>query len=1122
MKRRIPYLLELVACAAVAVLLCGGKGYAATCEKWAGKVVSWQGTVEVKPAGESQWRAVKLYETFCPGDTIRTDRRSRADIALYNHPVLRLDQNTTVTLGGMKDERTSLVDMISGAALFFSRVTRNLDVRTATVNAGVEGTEFFVKADESKTLISIFEGKVLASNEAGSLAVTTGQSAVAEKGKAPTGVAVVRPRDAVRWALYYPPVLQARPEDLGEEGKAPRFHTARASQLLSVGRVDEAAADLDKALQLDPKNSDAFALRSIVSVTQNEKGQALDQARKAVESDPKSATARIALSYAQQSGFDLPGARASLEEAVKAEPGNALAWARLAEMRQSFGELDGSLEAAKKAASLSPDLSRTQTVLGFAYLTQVKTGEATMAFGKAIALDQADPLPRLGLGLAKIREGNLEEGRRDLEIAITLDPDSAILRSYLGKAYFEEKRDNLAASQYDMAKNLDPKDPTPHFYDAVRKQTENRPVEALQDLQKAIELNDNRAVYRSRLLLDTDLAARSASLARIYSDLGFQERALVEGWTSVNTDPSDFSGHRFLADSYSALPRREIARVSELLLSQLLQPINITPIQPRLAESNFFGSSGAGPSSLSFNEFNPLFNRNRVALQASGVVGNNSTAGEEVVLSGIYDRFSFSLGQNYFRTDGVRPKDDVQDQLFNAFVQYSISPKTSVQAEYRFRDDRRGDVQLIFWRDNFDPTLRQNDERDSFRLGFHHAFSPGSDLIGNFSYNKTDAGMLTTIFVDPASIDPAFVGFPDIQDAFKFSGDEKAYTGELQYLFRSDRVNAIAGAGYFKIDQDVTVNETASWPVTDPPTILFEGSDVTQADISHWNGYLYSYVKPFKRLALTIGASGDFYKNDDQNRADKDLKKNQFNPKFGVTWNVLPDTTIRGAVFRTLKRTLVTNQTLEPTQVAGFNQFYDDVNATASWIYGAAVDQKFSRSLFGGAEYYHRDLKLPTLVLDPSLATFSYQEARDHESVGRLYLNWTPHDWVGLRAGYGYEKYVGDRELSSGLRHVKTQSVPFGASIHHPSGVSLLLNPTYYRQEGEFQKKHDYSWDTGKDHFWVFDTAVSYRFPKRYGVLTLGASNLFDKKFDFLDLDFNNPRILPGRSLYSKVTVALP
>ena len=124
----------------------------------------------------------------------------------------------------------------------------------------------------------------------------------------------------------------------------------------------------------------------------------------------------------------------------------------------------------------------------------------------------------MGLGLAKIREGDLLEGRKELDIAVSLDPDNSLFRSYLGKGYYEEKRDPQAAAQYEMAKELDPKDPTPYFYDAIRKQTTNRPVEALQDMEKAIELNDNRAVYRSRLELDSDLAARSAALGRIYSD----------------------------------------------------------------------------------------------------------------------------------------------------------------------------------------------------------------------------------------------------------------------------------------------------------------------------------------------------------------------------------------------------------------------------------------------------------------------------------------------------------------------------------------------------------------------------------------------------------------------------
>jgi tetratricopeptide (TPR) repeat protein len=433
---------------------------------------------------------------------------------------------------------------------------------------------------------------VVAANQAGSLALSGGQSAIAEAGQAPVLRVVARPRDAVQWALYYPPVIYARPDEFSarldwqgmvrqsiefyiqgslqqafdsiknvpEDIRDPRFFTYRASLLLAVGRVDEAGTDIEQALRLDQNDSNALALQTIIAVVQNDKEQALRVAQKAVKANPDSATARIALSYAQQARFDLEGARASLQKAVQLAPTNALAWARLAEIWSSFSNLDKALSAAQKAAALEPNLSRTQTVLGFAYLTQGKTRQARDAFAKAIALDQADPLPRLGLGLAKIREGNLDEGSRDVEIAASLDPNNSLGRSYLGKAYYEEKRTTLDEREYAVAKGLDPQDPTPWFYDAIAKQTTNRPVEALRDLQQAIELNDNRAVYRSRLLLDADLAARSASLGRIYSDLGFQQLALVEGWKSVNTDPSNFSAHRFLADSYSVLPRHEIAR----------------------------------------------------------------------------------------------------------------------------------------------------------------------------------------------------------------------------------------------------------------------------------------------------------------------------------------------------------------------------------------------------------------------------------------------------------------------------------------------------------------------------------------------------------------------------------
>jgi len=115
--------------------------FADTCEQWIAKAVSVQGNVEVQRAGETQWQTVKLEDTFCPGDTIRVDDRSRADLSLVNQPVLRLDQNTTLTLGGVKEDRGSVVELAKGAIHFFSRIRRNLEVQTGFVNAGVEGTE---------------------------------------------------------------------------------------------------------------------------------------------------------------------------------------------------------------------------------------------------------------------------------------------------------------------------------------------------------------------------------------------------------------------------------------------------------------------------------------------------------------------------------------------------------------------------------------------------------------------------------------------------------------------------------------------------------------------------------------------------------------------------------------------------------------------------------------------------------------------------------------------------------------------------------------------------------------------------------------------------------------------
>src|SRR5262245_32682554 len=191
----------------------------ADCPDAAARVVSVQGTVEAKRVGAADWTAAQVNDVYCPGDTLRVQSKSRADVALTDQSVLRLREGSTLVVQGIKQERGYVVDLLQGAAHVLSRQgAGNLEVNTPFTVAGVRGTEFAVDVETDKAVVRVFEGRVLASNGAGGVSLGDGQAAVAEPGKAPVLRVEARPRDAVRWTLYYPPVIYVAPGEPGREG----------------------------------------------------------------------------------------------------------------------------------------------------------------------------------------------------------------------------------------------------------------------------------------------------------------------------------------------------------------------------------------------------------------------------------------------------------------------------------------------------------------------------------------------------------------------------------------------------------------------------------------------------------------------------------------------------------------------------------------------------------------------------------------------------------------------------------------------------------------------------------------------------------------------------------------
>jgi Flp pilus assembly protein TadD len=920
----------------------------------------------------------------------------------------------------------------------------------------------------------------------------------------------------VQWALYYPPVIDFKSlprtglppalqrvldaygrDDLAaalealdrvpEVERTALFSHLQAGLLLTVGRVEEARPVLAAALQRDPKDATAKAQQALIALARNEPVPALAQARAAAASDPRSAAAQIALSYVHQARFELERALKHSRRAVALDSHNALAQVRLAELELSLGHLKAGERAARRALRLNPHQARARTLLGFAELLQIDTDQALAHFDQAIAQDAADPLSRFGRGLARIRQGKLREGTAELELAASLDPNDALIRSYLGKAYYEQKRSKPAQSELDIAKGLDPKDPTPYFYDAIQQQTENRPVEALHSLQQAIERNDNRAVYRSRQMLDEDLAARSAGLGRIYQDLGFEQRALVEGWKSVSSSPQDYSGHRLLADSYRKLRRQEVARVSELLQAQLLQPLNVTPIPPTLAESNLLVLDISGPARFSFNEFNPAFARNRFALQTFGLVGSLDTFSDEIVQSGLKDNLSYSLGQYHYQTNGYRPNNDLRQDIYDAFIQARLAPSLSIQGELRYRENAFGYLQQRFDLQDFDPTERNRNRAVSARAGLHWAVDEAKDLLASFVHSKTSRRI--------------FFEFPGAANTI--AATDEADSGELQYQQRGQFWSTIVGGGYLSSDRRDTSEASSAGEV-----------NVTSRHrtITYGNAYAYNYFHWGQNLTLTAGLSVDAY---DQENFDR----RRINPKLGLFWRVTPSTTIRAAGFTTLKRPFASDQTIEPTQVAGFNQFFDDINGANTQRYGVGIDQVFAAGFYGGVESSWRRISYPSFK-----GGILNEKKEVDEWLQRAYVNWAPTNTLAVSLEYFYENT--DRQQKrltiDQPRRAVTHTVPLTVGYFDPSGFFARGILTVVDQDVQTSPGSA----TESDTFCLLDASIGFRLPRRFGIVSFGARNLLDQDFSFLDAESvlqdipRTPRYVPERTFFGQVTLA--
>jgi hypothetical protein len=425
---------------------------------------------------------------------------------------------------------------------------------------------------------------------------------------------------------------------------------------------------------------------------------------------------------------------------------------------------------------------------------------------------------------------------------------------------------------------------------------------------------------------------------------------------------------------------------------------------------------------------------------------------------------------------------------------------------------------------NFDPEVfsanqRNTLETDTARLGARYTLSPSSTFLVLYNYKKADITQSdqSVLFEAP---NPPFPPGSDVTLFQDIATNAKSNQYEGAYIYQANKFNLLAGAAYTTIDR----TDTYDFNLEDPLCIFFCSGplgippDVT--DMTDERAYIYGNFSIPMNVTWTLGVSYQKYKEDIAGLSSYDV--NNVNPKLGVQWQVTDTLLLRGAYFEVMKPVLASNRTLEPTQIAGFNQYYDDVDATQSTRYGIGADWRASNTVSLGAEFTRRKLDVP--VLDFGTVVFDNRD----EWTNRAYGYWTPSDRWAVSAEAVYDKFSNDvaSPVASVIpQDVRTISVPVKATYFHPSGVFAGAGVTYVDQS--VSRSDMSTLPQGDSNFTLVDLSVGYRLPKRQGIAILAVRNLFDEDFMYQDDSYrqfgDEPSVspyTPGRVIMGSVTLS--
>jgi Tfp pilus assembly protein PilF len=194
--------------------------------------------------------------------------------------------------------------------------------------------------------------------------------------------------------------------------------------LLQEGRMDEAIAHFQKAVEISPNYADAHINLGVVLTQKGQVNEAITHYQKALQERPNFAIAHNNLGNILLQNGQLDEAITHYQKALAIQPDYAEAYYNLGNALSHKGQVDEAIAHYQKAVAIKPDYVMAHNNLGNILLKNGQVEEAITHYQKALAIQPDYAEAHNNLGNALSQKGQLDEAIAHYHRVLVLDTNS--------------------------------------------------------------------------------------------------------------------------------------------------------------------------------------------------------------------------------------------------------------------------------------------------------------------------------------------------------------------------------------------------------------------------------------------------------------------------------------------------------------------------------------------------------------------------------------------------------------------------------------------------------------------------------------------------------------------------